>query len=133
LFLPPQFQVDHGDALFNLIIDLIKRDPNRKGLLKVIYFSGASASPFMNYFAMFLLTKQIMVSLNLSKQDYFTLFSLYFNCLSNPNSIIIHLHAKRKKMKKNYSLPITHFKEASNPCEPDKQFVRAVNKWVLSC
>jgi hypothetical protein len=50
LLLSPQFQVDHEDILFNLIIDLIKRDPNRKGFLKVIYFPAVSSSLLIKYF-----------------------------------------------------------------------------------
>jgi hypothetical protein len=38
LFQSPQLQIDNKDILFNLVVELIDRDPNRKSLFKTIYF-----------------------------------------------------------------------------------------------
>jgi hypothetical protein len=50
LFQSPQFQIDHEDISFDLVTDLITRDPNRKSLLKIIYFPGVSTTRLINYF-----------------------------------------------------------------------------------
>jgi hypothetical protein len=51
LFQSPQFQIDHEDILFDLIVDLIARDPNRKSLFKIIYFLRVSTIRLINYFS----------------------------------------------------------------------------------
>jgi hypothetical protein len=50
VFQSPQLQVDNEDFLFDLAVDLIGRDPNRKSLLKTIYFPGVSVSRLFNFF-----------------------------------------------------------------------------------
>jgi hypothetical protein len=51
LFQSPQFQIDNENILFNLVVDLIGRDPNRKILLKLIYFPYVSTPLLINFFA----------------------------------------------------------------------------------
>jgi hypothetical protein len=46
----PQLQVESEDVLFDLVIDLIERDPNRKSIVKNIYFPGASPIRLINFF-----------------------------------------------------------------------------------
>jgi hypothetical protein len=53
LFQSPQLQVDDEDFLFNLVVDLIGRDPSRKTLLKSIYFPGVSSFRLINFFTNF--------------------------------------------------------------------------------
>jgi hypothetical protein len=53
LFQSPQFQIEHEDILFTLVVGLIKKDPNRKSLLKFIYFPTVSTSLLINYFSNF--------------------------------------------------------------------------------
>jgi hypothetical protein len=53
LFQSSQLQVEDEDTLFDLVADLIGRDPNRKSLLKTIYFPGVSSSRLTNYFNIF--------------------------------------------------------------------------------
>jgi hypothetical protein len=43
-------QVENEDVLFDLVIDLIERDPNRKRPLKNIYFPGVSTTRPINFF-----------------------------------------------------------------------------------
>jgi hypothetical protein len=54
LFQSPQLQVDNEDFLFDLVVDLIGQNPNRKSLLRTIYFSGVSVSCLFNFFNKFL-------------------------------------------------------------------------------
>jgi hypothetical protein len=53
LFQSTQLQVDNEDILFDLVVDLIGRDPNRKILLRTIFFTGVSSSRLINYFNTF--------------------------------------------------------------------------------
>jgi hypothetical protein len=46
----PQLQVDSEDILFDLVVDLIGSDPNRKILLRTIFFPDVSSSRLINYF-----------------------------------------------------------------------------------
>jgi hypothetical protein len=100
LFQSPQFQIDNEDILFNLVIDLIKRNPNRKSLLKIIYFPAVSTSLLINYFNNFPVED---IDSNL-----FESFKARFFCdIIMPNSIpfqlrweILQHHAQKKKSKK---------------------------------
>jgi hypothetical protein len=49
----PQLQVENEDFLFNRVVELITRDPNRKILLKSIYFPGVSPHLLINFFQNF--------------------------------------------------------------------------------
>jgi hypothetical protein len=50
LFQSPQLQIDSEDTLFDLVVDLIGRDPNRKILLNCIFSPGVSSSHLINFF-----------------------------------------------------------------------------------
>jgi FtsZ-binding cell division protein ZapB len=50
LFQSPQLKVDNEDILFNLVVDLIGRDPNKKILIRCIFFPGVSSSHLTNFF-----------------------------------------------------------------------------------
>jgi hypothetical protein len=53
LFQSAQLQIDNEDILFQLIIQLIERDSNRKVLLKSIFFSGVSSNLLNSFFKNF--------------------------------------------------------------------------------
>jgi hypothetical protein len=46
----PQLRLDNEDTLFSLVVELIGRDPNRKVLLKLIYFPGVSTAHLIQFF-----------------------------------------------------------------------------------
>jgi hypothetical protein len=50
VFKSDQLQIEAEDYLFNLILELIKRDSNRKVLLKSVFYPGVSTSLLISYF-----------------------------------------------------------------------------------
>jgi hypothetical protein len=49
LFQSSQLLLDNEDTLFDLVVELIGRDPNRKVLFKFIYFPGVSTAHLMQF------------------------------------------------------------------------------------
>jgi hypothetical protein len=52
-FQSPQIQINNENILFILVIDLIKRDPNRKNRVQIIYFPATSSSLLIKCFSNF--------------------------------------------------------------------------------
>jgi radical SAM superfamily enzyme len=50
IFNSHQLQIENENYLFNLVIELIKKDSNRKVLLKSIFYPGVSSSLLISYF-----------------------------------------------------------------------------------
>jgi hypothetical protein len=128
LFQSPQLQVDHEDILCDLVIDLIGRDPNRKSLLKLIYFPGVSSSHLINYFNNF---RAEEIDYNLFESIKIQLFCDVLKPDSLPASRWLNPLTLRSKgeIDEIFKLIQIHFHQTSNPVQPI-QFVDVTKKHV---
>jgi hypothetical protein len=116
LFQSPQLQVENEDVLFNLVTDLIGRDPNRKILLKLIYFPGVSTEHLVNFFSNFPADE---IDSDLFESIKTRLFCDIFQPNSLPPSRCRNPPTFRSKeeIDKIFQLLQDHFQETSNPVE----------------
>jgi hypothetical protein len=113
--------------LFDLVVNLIEKDPNRKSLLKTIFFHGVSTLrliKFFNHFSIEDIDSDLFESINTR------LFCDIFEPNSLPssrwnNSPIFH---SKKNIDTLLQLFQDHFHETSNPVESFKSIVRENEK-----
>jgi hypothetical protein len=123
LFQSPQFQIENEDILFNLVVDLIGQDPNRKSLLKIIYFPAVSTSLLINYFNNFPVEE--------IDSDLFESFKTRFFCDVFMSSSLPfqsrwrNTPASRTKeeIEEVFHLLQNHFHHTTNPAELIKTFI----------
>jgi hypothetical protein len=116
LFQSPQFLVDNEDTLFDLVVELIERDPNRKILLKYVYFPGVSSSHLINFLNNFPIEE--------IDSDLFESIKTRLFCeVLQPNSVPslrwrnLPTFLSKEKIDNIYQLLQDHFHDASNPVE----------------
>jgi hypothetical protein len=121
LFQSTQLQIDSENILFDLVVDLIGRDPNRKILLRTIFFPGVSFSRLISYFNTFTVEE---MDYDLFESLKIRLFCDVFQSNSVPSSAMARSSSISSKEEFNeiINLVQSYFHKTSNSVELIKKF-----------